>query len=778
MSVHLPMRSDQKEAFVCAMRSARSFLIVVCLMCIGANAQAQGLALTPYGISRNFILTTFISGFPIAGNLAGPFGVAFLPGGPSRPVLVSDSFGRILRFPNHDDNQVYSPARILATYSPGLRALAQTQDNRYFLARQFNGNDVIEIDPATGVQLAWRAIVPGAIGLAPFPPPGQPGGPDPNHPRHKHLFVSSDTGQIFDVDTTIPGGNPTVFANVPGNIPDGITFNPRGDTLYVARIRTENVIMGWSVPTTGAGTLVYTSPPLGDASLDGIAVGLGTLSGYLYVNTNVGTVWEIGLPWSPTPNSVNRIASGGSRGDFIATDPAVSSGGPSPKDEFPTLLLTQSDRILRLDPPGGGWFGPPMSVTTMVSDAPVFTSVSEAMTAFEGTAVSLSASATDADAGETVGVTASGFPSSLILAAGSAVMPDTTTATVSGILGDHDGDTNPTIYTIAWVATDGVLSASASTQLTVNDVVPMGFDFTPGTLNLRSMGRWVTGYLEPPTPFTLADIDTPSVRINDTVPVDLTAPIEVGDHDNDGIPDLMVKFNRALVDLTVSAGDSVPVTVTGTVAGTSFSGVDYVRVIRAVVTAPASGSVLPAGGVTTVRWTTPSGVEVQSVALLSSTDDGLTWSLDAHGLPNTGSADWIAPGTVSDKARVAVVLVESADETGYTVDGVLGTSGTFSIGNVTGVDAGAQVEFALRVVRPNPTLENLQVSFGLPEARPAKLEVFNVSGRLVASREVGSLGVGFHMVTLGGRGALPSGVYLVRLTQGGRSLTTRAVIVR
>ena len=65
-----------------------------------------------------------------------------------------------------------------------------------------------------------------------------------------------------------------------------------------------------------------------------------------------------------------------------------------------------------------------------------------------------------------------------------------------------------------------------------------------------------------------------------------------------------------------------------------------------------------------------------------------------------------------------------------------------------------------------------------PPWRPARLEVFNVSGRRVAAREVGGMGPGFHTVSVDERRALPSGVYLVRITQAGKKLTTRAVIVR
>jgi len=47
--------------------------------------------------------------------------------------------------------------------------------------------------------------------------------------------------------------------------------------------------------------------------------------------------------------------------------------------------------------------------------------------------------------------------------------------------------------------------------------------------------------------------------------------------------------------------------------------------------------------------------------------------------PNTGSYDWTVPNVGTDQAKVAVVLVESAEETGTIVDGVLGVSEAFSI---------------------------------------------------------------------------------------------------
>ncbi len=399
-----------------------------------------------------------------------------------------------------------------------------------------------------------------------------------------------------------------------------------------------------------------------------------------------------------------------------------------------------------------------------------------AVAGIEGSEITVSVSASDPD-GDAIG-SLTADPSGLPLGHGAVFTTDP--ANTSGTLTWTPSFTASigSPYIVTFTA-ENALSGSATTSITVEPCpVVMGFDFTPGTLDLRSMGKWVTGYLEPPAPHTPPDIDRSSLRLNGIVPVDPAAPIEIGDHDSDGILDLMVKFNRGAVDLAVSEGDSVAVTLTGSVGGQCFHGTDYIRVLRAVVNAPAPGSVLTSGATSAVRWTTPSGVNIQSVALLSSVDDGATWGLEAHGLPNSGTYDWTVPDVATGKARLAVVLVENSDETGYLVDGVLGTSGAFSIQRATGVETGAKAGLALRIVTPNPTWENLRVDFSLPDARPARIEVFNVSGQRVASRDVGWFGPGAHSVTLGERASLASGVYIVRLSQGGIRLTTRAVLVR
>jgi hypothetical protein len=87
-------------------------------------------------------------------------------------------------------------------------------------------------------------------------------------------------------------------------------------------------------------------------------------------------------------------------------------------------------------------------------------------------------------------------------------------------------------------------------------------------------------------------------------------------------------------------------------------------------------------------------------------------------------------------------------------------------------------ELALAGFRPNPAVRNLNVAFTLPTNEPASLELIDVSGRRVAARDVGSLGPGSHVVSLGRGTDLPAGVYMLRLRQATRTIVTKAAIVR
>ena len=84
---------------------------------------------------------------------------------------------------------------------------------------------------------------------------------------------------------------------------------------------------------------------------------------------------------------------------------------------------------------------------------------------------------------------------------------------------------------------------------------------------------------------------------------------------------------------------------------------------------------------------------------------------------------------------------------------------------------------SLAGARPNPASDLIQASFTLPDGRPARLELFDVSGRRVAARDVGALGPGDHVLGLVESRALPAGVYWLRLTRADQSVAARAALL-
>jgi hypothetical protein len=110
-------------------------------------------------------------------------------------------------------------------------------------------------------------------------------------------------------------------------------------------------------------------------------------------------------------------------------------------------------------------------------------------------------------------------------------------------------------------------------------------DIDPNTLDLKSDYEWVTCYIELPLIYDVWDIDVSSILLNDTIPVDDGVPAEIGDYDSDGIPDLMVQFNRTeltahIYHVSGIIYGNVTLTITGQLADeTMFEGSDTIEVM-------------------------------------------------------------------------------------------------------------------------------------------------------------------------------------------------------
>jgi uncharacterized delta-60 repeat protein len=117
-----------------------------------------------------------------------------------------------------------------------------------------------------------------------------------------------------------------------------------------------------------------------------------------------------------------------------------------------------------------------------------------------------------------------------------------------------------------------------------SESIPASVDIEPDTLNLKSKGKWITCYIELSDGYSVEDIDVVALMQLNRAPIDsplaTVGPSEVGDHDDDGIPDLMVKFDRQELIPFLEAGDA-ELTVAGELGdGTPFEGSDTIRVIR------------------------------------------------------------------------------------------------------------------------------------------------------------------------------------------------------
>jgi hypothetical protein len=92
----------------------------------------------------------------------------------------------------------------------------------------------------------------------------------------------------------------------------------------------------------------------------------------------------------------------------------------------------------------------------------------------------------------------------------------------------------------------------------------------------------ITTFVELPTSYNPADIDIASLLLEGAIPLTVPPTPKLGNEDENGTPDLMVKFSRqALIALLCDADrdqGTVELRVTGSVAGEPFEVRGSVRV--------------------------------------------------------------------------------------------------------------------------------------------------------------------------------------------------------
>ena len=142
-----------------------------------------------------------------------------------------------------------------------------------------------------------------------------------------------------------------------------------------------------------------------------------------------------------------------------------------------------------------------------------------------------------------------------------------------------------------YIAFEWEVSGNRDIWVTILPTVLATVGINPDTLNLRSKGEWITAYIDLPEGYDVNDINVSSILLNSSIPVDLEAPIAIGDYDNDTVPDLMVKFDRSqvisyilnnidIIELIEERFMDLSLTISGKLYdGTPFQGSDTIKII-------------------------------------------------------------------------------------------------------------------------------------------------------------------------------------------------------
>ncbi len=193
---------------------------------------------------------------------------------------------------------------------------------------------------------------------------------------------------------------------------------------------------------------------------------------------------------------------------------------------------------------------------------------------------------------------------------------------------------------------------------------------------------------------------------------------------------------------------------------------------------PNGGESYATGDPVPVSWTASDDTGVTRTLILFSRDGGITWpdTLADGALTSPTEVTW--PVDDCQTAALQVVCLDASVNIGAdTSDATF----TIDIGTGAGDDALPR-RTVLGRNHPNPFNPRTEIRFVLPREMPARLRIYDISGRLVATLVDGRLPAGEHVATWNGRtddgGRAPSGVYFSRLTTPDGVQTRKMTLVK
>jgi hypothetical protein len=190
------------------------------------------------------------------------------------------------------------------------------------------------------------------------------------------------------------------------------------------------------------------------------------------------------------------------------------------------------------------------------------------------------------------------------------------------------------------------------------------------------------------------------------------------------------------------------------------------------INAPAGGEVFPVGSSQAFNWSVSDDHDVSSVQVLLSRN-GAAGTFASLATLNKGvdaltGYNWTVTGPNTSDAFLKVTATDSLGNSASAL-----TAASFTIGATTGVDGGPVTEFALSPVVPNPSKGRAQLTFALPRESQVHVGIVDLQGREVLTLADGVYGAGRHTAQMATQNTLSPGLYFVRMSVPGKTLTTR-----